>query len=57
MHNTLVEKMKQVRSGSICAISELARFPSENPAPVLRVCIDGTVLYSNKAGEQILDLW
>lgn len=36
---------------------DLARFPSENPNPVLRVARDGEILYSNKAGEQLLDKW
>ncbi len=30
-------------------LAHLARFPSENPNPVLRVMPDGTVLYANKA--------
>ena len=30
-------------------ITDLARFPSENPNPVLRVMPDGTVLYANDA--------
>ncbi len=30
-------------------LAELARFPSENPSPVLRVMLDGTVLYANDA--------
>ena len=35
----------------------LAKFPSENPNPVLRIAKDGKVLYSNKAGEQLLSKW
>ncbi len=30
-------------------LADLARFPSENPSPVLRVMPDGTVLYANDA--------
>ncbi len=30
-------------------LADLARFPSENPNPVLRVMPDGTVLYANDA--------
>lgn len=35
----------------------LSRFPSENPAPVLRVRADGHILYSNDAGKALLDSW
>lgn len=35
----------------------LATFPQENPNPVLRLQADGTVVYSNKAGADILDYW
>jgi len=38
-------------------IKRLAKFPSENPNPVLRIKKDGEVVYSNKAGFQILDFW
>jgi PAS domain S-box-containing protein len=34
--------------------NDLAKFPSENPYPVLRIHKDGTVLYANKAGEPLL---
>jgi len=33
----------------------LARFPEENPSPVLRVSADGTVLYCNAAAAEALD--
>ena len=35
----------------------LARFPSENPNPVLRIARDGTVLYANAAGSKLLASW
>ncbi|HUT66137.1 MAG TPA: PAS domain S-box protein [Spirochaetota bacterium] len=38
-------------------IVTLARFPSENPNPVLRASYDGTVLFANKASEKLLDFW
>lgn len=38
-------------------IQNLARFPSENPSPVLRIAKDGTILYSNKAGKLLLGTW
>jgi hypothetical protein len=34
--------------------NDLAKFPSENPYPVLRIHKDGTVLYANKASEELL---
>ena len=33
-------------------VSSLAKFPSENPNPVLRLATDGTILYTNKARQQ-----
>ena len=38
-------------------IRRLARFPSENPNPVLRVARDGTILYANEASLPLLDVW
>jgi PAS domain S-box-containing protein len=38
-------------------IAMLAKFPSENPNPVLRIAKDGKVLYSNQAGELLLRKW
>ncbi|MHC4104099.1 MAG: hypothetical protein ACYSR9_04105 [Planctomycetota bacterium] len=32
-------------------IEELAKFPAENPNPVLRVTKDGTIIYANKAND------
>lgn len=36
---------------------DLARFPEENPNPVLRVTADGTLLYANQASQRLLDQW
>ena len=38
-------------------IESLARFPAENPSPVLRIRRDGVVLYANRAGKVLLDEW
>ena len=38
-------------------MESLAKFPSENPNPVLRISKDGKILYSNKASEQLLSRW
>lgn len=35
----------------------LGRFPSENPNPVLRIKIDGTLLYANEASLPLLQEW
>jgi PAS domain S-box-containing protein len=35
----------------------LAKFPSENPNPVLRISKDNAILYSNKTAEPILAAW
>jgi PAS domain S-box-containing protein len=39
------------------AIQILARFPSENPNPVLRLSGDGTLLYANEASGPLLEEW
>jgi PAS domain S-box-containing protein len=38
-------------------IEKLAKFPSENPNPVLRMSSDGTILFANEASVPILDAW
>ena len=38
-------------------VSQLAKFPSENPNPVLRAARNGTVLYANRAAHPVLDEW
>jgi PAS domain S-box-containing protein len=38
-------------------IKALARFPAENPNPVLRVTADGVVVYANAASELLLQHW
>ncbi len=38
-------------------IRNLAKFPSEDPNPVLRISRDCTVLYANNAGSPILEAW
>ncbi len=38
-------------------IANLAKFPSENPNPVLRLSLDGIVLYANQASTILLNLW
>lgn len=38
-------------------VENIAKFPSENPHPVLRITKDGTVLYANTAGSELLENW
>lgn len=38
-------------------IASLAKFPEENPFPVMRLTRDGTVLYANKPALQLLGEW
>ncbi|MEX2757008.1 MAG: PAS domain S-box protein [Candidatus Sigynarchaeota archaeon] len=38
-------------------IEFMARFPTENPNPVLRVTTNGKILYANNKGEKILKSW
>jgi signal transduction histidine kinase len=42
------------RSRAEKEIQNLARFPSENPNPILRIGRDGTLLYVNQAGLRLL---
>lgn len=38
-------------------IRDLAKFPEENPSPVMRISGQGTLLYANKASRPLLRLW
>ncbi|MEE9502321.1 MAG: histidine kinase, partial [Candidatus Aminicenantaceae bacterium] len=38
-------------------VVSLAKFPSENPNPVLRVSREGFILYANEASKPLLDDW
>lgn len=38
-------------------IAALAKFPNENPYPVLRIDDEGVIIYANKASQPLLDLW
>lgn len=45
-HKRLIEEIRM-----------LAKFPSENPNPVLRVGKDGVILYANEPGKPLLTMW
>lgn len=38
-------------------IIKLAKFPSENPNPILRVSLDGELLYANNSSSELLSFW
>ncbi|MBD3367212.1 MAG: PAS domain S-box protein, partial [Candidatus Eisenbacteria bacterium] len=38
-------------------VRSIARFPAENPNPVIRVQRDGRILYANEATDWLLDQW
>jgi C4-dicarboxylate-specific signal transduction histidine kinase len=38
-------------------IKGLAKFPAENPNPVMRIAKNGTVLYANASGKSLLAVW
>jgi len=52
---TLTDVTARLRSQE--QVNSLAKFPSENPNPVLRIAADGKVLYANKASEPLLAAW
>jgi len=57
--NSVAEQLARIIEGTQAAeeIANLAKFPSENPYPVLRVANNGTILYANKVSSPLLDLW
>jgi len=38
-------------------VKRIAKFPGQNPNPVMRVSNDGTIIYANSASKTLLDLW
>jgi len=48
-----ISELKEVEE----QIKNLAKFPSENPYPVLRVLADGTISYGNSAADGLLKFW
>jgi len=53
------EKMRDIteRKKAEDKKKNLAKFPEENPNPVMRVFKDGKILYSNMASTALLDCW
>ena len=54
-HHALTEITERKRAEA--EISSLARFPGENPNPILRVSRDGVILYANRASQAWLKTW
>jgi PAS domain S-box-containing protein len=52
---SLMDVTQQIRAQA--EIESLARFPGENPNPVLRVTRDGTILYANPGSAPLLAHW
>ena len=38
-------------------VRRLARFPAQNPSPVLRIDREGTLIYANRASQSLLQKW
>ncbi len=39
------------------AVVELAKYPEQNPGPVMRISKDGTLIYANKSSGGLLEAW
>jgi signal transduction histidine kinase len=52
-----LEDANEQRIQAEVEVRSLAKFPSENPNPVLRLASDGRILYANVASEALLRLW
>ncbi|MGA2061347.1 MAG: GAF domain-containing protein, partial [Thermoguttaceae bacterium] len=56
---SMIEVQNQAEAARAAAetIRHLARFPAENPNPVLRIARDGTILYANPVSGSLLAHW
>jgi len=52
-----LERVNAESSRSAAEIAEQARFPIENPNPILRISKDGIILEANTASDPILNTW
>ncbi len=52
-----LQAVNQQLTANEAELKRLARFPSENPNPVLRILDDGTISYYNRASKPLLDAW
>ncbi len=51
------QRTRQARDAALVEVESLARFPAENPSPVLRVDQNGVLRYANTASEGLLRHW
>ncbi len=56
LEEKVAEKTKEL-SAKVEEVQHLAKFPSEDPFPVMRVRADGTLIYANSASGDLLKLW
>jgi len=55
--DTLAQQIGTIEQRLQAQIVSLAKFPSENPNPVLRFAPDGVILYANEASDTLLQEW
>jgi len=55
--NQQLQAMNQQLRASQEEIALLAKFPAEDPNPVMRVTRGGTIIYANEASESLLNCW
>lgn len=48
--NSLVDSLKT-------QLNAMLKFPDQNPNPVLKMCMEGALLYANEAGHRIIQTW
>ena len=48
---------KSFDPGSMSTVKSLAKFPDEAPYPILRVGLDGTLIYANRPSTALLAHW
>ncbi|MHC5055235.1 MAG: PAS domain S-box protein [Planctomycetota bacterium] len=56
-HSVSVQRDITERKAAEEEIASLARFPSENPNPVMRLDGEGTIIYANSASNELLREW
>lgn len=56
LEDKVAQKTKELQD-KVIEIENLAKFPSEDPFPVMRVSSEGTLLYANSASKALLDTW